>query len=132
MRRRTPISTRTDTLFPYTTLFRSAFAIPHRRVQSASQMQRNRATAKTATLPSLRVDPHLREAAAAVLEDNASLSTFIEDYVRAQLVRRQPQRTFIERSLASRDHARNRDQDDPAQDAPQGLGRAPPWAQIKN
>src|SRR3546814_7424335 len=29
MRRRPPISTRTDTLFPYTTLFRSAFFVRH-------------------------------------------------------------------------------------------------------
>src|SRR3546814_12247007 len=80
-------------------------------------MRRNRAPAKTATLPSLRVDPHLREAAEAVLEDNESLSTFIEDSVRAQIARRQAQRTFIERGLASRDHARNSDRYVPAHDA---------------
>src|SRR3546814_3040205 len=94
----------------------SSDLIPHRRVQSASQMRRNRAPAKTATLPSLRVDPHLREAAEAVLEDNESLSTFIEDSVRAQIARRQAQRTFIERGLASRDHARNSGRYVPAKD----------------
>src|SRR3546814_15682033 len=118
MRRRTPISTRTDTLFPYTTLFRSAFAIPHRRVQSASQMRRNRAPAKTATLPSLRVDPHLREAAEAVLDDNESLSTFIEDSVRAQIARPHAPRTFTDRGLASRDHARYSGRHFPPQDLP--------------
>src|SRR3546814_2954488 len=34
MRRRPPRSTRTDTLFPYTTLFRSAHQRPHRRPRS--------------------------------------------------------------------------------------------------
>src|SRR3546814_7364688 len=101
----------------------SSDLIPHRRVQSASQMRRNRAPAKTATLPSLRVDPHLREAAEAVLEDNESLSTFIEDSVRAQIARRQAQRTFIERGLASRDHARNSGRYVPAQDVLQALGQ---------
>jgi len=69
-------------------------------------MQRNKATPKTATLPSLRVDPRLRQAAEAVLEDNESLSTFIEGSVRAQIAQRQAQRTFIERGLAARDRAR--------------------------
>src|SRR3546814_20224750 len=86
-------------------------------------MRRNRAPAKTATLPSLRVDPHLREAAEAVLEDNESLSTFIEDSVRARIARRQAQRTFIERGLASRDHARNSGRYVPAQDVLQALGQ---------
>ena len=86
-------------------------------------MQRNRATAKTATLPSLRVDPHLREAAEAVLEDNESLSTFIEDSVRAQIAQRQAQRTFIERGLASRDRARDSGRYVPAQDVLQALGQ---------
>src|SRR3546814_15580601 len=86
-------------------------------------MRRSRAPAKTATLPSLRVDPHLREAAEAVLEDNESLSTFIEDSVRAQIARRQAQRTFIERGLASRDHARNSGRYVPAQAVLQALGQ---------
>src|SRR3546814_18720802 len=86
-------------------------------------MRRNRAPAKTATLPSLRVDPHLREAAEAVLEDNESLSTFIEDSVRAQIARRQAQRTFIERGLASRDHARNSGRYVHAIDLLQALGQ---------
>src|SRR3546814_15669296 len=86
-------------------------------------MRHNRAPAKTATLPSLRVDPHLREAAEAVLEDNESLPTFIEDSVRAQIARRQAQRTFIERGPASRDPARNTRRYVPAQDVLQALGQ---------
>src|SRR3546814_9806490 len=35
MIRRPPRSTRTDTLFPYTTLFRSAWAVIHRNVDAA-------------------------------------------------------------------------------------------------
>lgn len=79
-------------------------------------MQRNRAPAKTATLPSLRVDPSLRQAAEDVLEDNESLSTFIEDSVRAHIAQRQAQRTFIERGLAARDSARASGHYIPAQD----------------
>lgn len=86
-------------------------------------MQRNRATAKTATLPSLRVDPSLRQAAEDVLEDNESLSTFIEDSVRAQIAQRQAQRSFIERGLASRDRARDSGRYIPAQDVLQVLGQ---------
>ncbi len=37
---------------------------------------------KSATLPSLRVDPALREAAEAVLEEGETLSSFVEQAVR--------------------------------------------------
>lgn len=61
---------------------------------------------KTASLPSLRVDPALREAAESVLQEGETLSSFVEQSVRAQVERRRQQEAFIARGLASRDRAR--------------------------
>lgn len=61
---------------------------------------------KTATFPSLRVDPALRHAAEEVLQDGESLSGFVEAAVRAQVRQRQEQAAFIARGLAARDRAR--------------------------
>ncbi|WDK30861.1 YlcI/YnfO family protein [Xanthomonas campestris] len=60
---------------------------------------------KSASLPSLRVDPALREAAEAVLQEGETLSSFVEQSVRAQVQQRQQQEAFIARGLASRDSA---------------------------
>ncbi|PJI45409.1 MAG: prevent-host-death protein [Rhizobium sp.] len=56
---------------------------------------------KTATLPSLRVDPELRAAAESVLEEGESLSAFVENSVKAQIHFRKTQAEFIARGLAS-------------------------------
>ncbi|SEA78123.1 YlcI/YnfO family protein [Paraburkholderia sartisoli] len=61
---------------------------------------------KTATIPSLRVDPKLREAAESVLLEGESLSSFAEESLRANVARRQMQKEFIARGLAARDEAR--------------------------
>ncbi|SAL67651.1 YlcI/YnfO family protein [Caballeronia humi] len=61
---------------------------------------------KTASLPSLRVDPELRQAAESVLLDGESLSSLMESSLRASVIRRQMQRDFVARGLRSRDHAR--------------------------
>lgn len=61
---------------------------------------------KTATLPSLRVAPELREAAEEVLREGESLSAFLEAALRAQIQERRLQGEFIARGLASRDKAR--------------------------
>ncbi len=61
---------------------------------------------KTATLPSLRVDPELREAAEAVLREGESLSSFMEQSLRDEVQRRRMQAAFVARGLASRDEAR--------------------------
>jgi hypothetical protein len=61
---------------------------------------------KTATIPSLRVEPVLRRAAEEVLRDGESLSGFVESAVRAQIQQRQEQAAFIARGLASRDQAK--------------------------
>lgn len=61
---------------------------------------------KTASLPSLRVSPELRDAAERVLRDGESISSFIESSVQAQIESRETQAAFIERGLQSRDEAR--------------------------
>lgn len=57
---------------------------------------------KTATVPSLRVEPELRTAAEGVLEEGESLSSFVEQSIRDGVQRRQVQREFIARGLKSR------------------------------
>ncbi len=57
---------------------------------------------KTASIPSLRVDPELRNAAESVLRDGESLSSFVEQSIRAQIDFRRAQKEFIARGLASR------------------------------
>jgi predicted transcriptional regulator len=61
---------------------------------------------KTASLPSLRVEPELRDAAQSVLEEGETLSSFIEGAVRQTVERRRVQAEFIERGLRSRNQAR--------------------------
>ena len=62
---------------------------------------------KTATFPSLRVDPALRQAAEEVLLKGETRSSFVEQSVRAQIELRQTQDAFIARGLAARDDAGN-------------------------
>lgn len=61
---------------------------------------------KTATIPALRVEPELRQAAEDVLNENKSLSSFMEASLRASIARRKLHREFIARGLATRDEAR--------------------------
>ena len=61
---------------------------------------------KTATFPSLRVEPELREAAESVLQEGETLSNFIETSVRETIERRRARAEFIARGLQSRDEAR--------------------------
>lgn len=61
---------------------------------------------KSATLPSLRVEPELREAAESVLQDGETLSNFIETSVRETIERRRARSEFIARGLLSRDQAK--------------------------
>jgi predicted transcriptional regulator len=62
---------------------------------------------KTASLPSLRVDPELCQAAESVLLDGESLSSLMESSLRASVSRRQMQRDFVARGRQSRDRARS-------------------------
>jgi predicted transcriptional regulator len=61
---------------------------------------------KTASLPSLRVDPELRRAAESVLKDGETLSSFVADAVREGIERRRLHNEFVARGLASRDEAK--------------------------
>ena len=61
---------------------------------------------KTATIPALRVEPKLREAAESVLASNETLSSFVEESLRANIARRLHNQAFIARGLASRDEAK--------------------------
>ncbi|KKW68723.1 prevent-host-death protein [Lampropedia cohaerens] len=61
---------------------------------------------KTATFPSLRVDPQLRQDTESVLQEGESLSQFIEKAVRSQVALRQAKADFLARALVSRDKAR--------------------------
>ena len=64
---------------------------------------------KTATIPSVRVEPEFRAEVEAVLADGETLSQFVETSVRASVERRRMQAEFIARGLRSRDEARRTD-----------------------
>src|SRR5689334_23070146 len=71
-----------------------------RRRHSALQMRR------TATFPSLRVEPELRKAAEGLLRPGETLSAFLEAAVRETVDRRQAHDAFLERGFKSRERAR--------------------------
>lgn len=73
-------------------------------------------TMKTASIPSLRVDPELRHAAESVLRDGETLSSFVEQSLRANIEHRRVQQEFIARGLASRNEARRSGEYIPAED----------------
>jgi predicted transcriptional regulator len=54
---------------------------------------------KTATLPSLRIDPSLRQAAESVLRKGETLSALMETAVAETIQRRQAQAAFVARGL---------------------------------
>jgi hypothetical protein len=60
---------------------------------------------KTATIPSLRVEAELREAAESVLHEGETLSSFVEQSLRANIQRRRIQKTFVDKGLAAREQA---------------------------
>ncbi len=61
---------------------------------------------KTATIPSVRVEPEFRAEVESVLAECETLSQFVEASVRASVERRRVQAEFIARGLRSRDDAR--------------------------
>jgi predicted transcriptional regulator len=69
-------------------------------------MQRKEAALKTASMPSLRVDPELRRDAESVLREGESLSSFMEQALRSSIQSRRAQNEFIARGLASRNEAK--------------------------
>lgn len=60
---------------------------------------------KTSTIPPLRVEPELRRAAEEVLRKGETLSSFMEESLRAGIRHRKVQRAFVERGLIARDEA---------------------------
>lgn len=62
---------------------------------------------KTASIPSLRVDPELRRAVESVLQEGETLSSFMEQSLQANIARRRAQQAFVARGLASREEARH-------------------------
>ena len=56
---------------------------------------------KTSSIPSIRVEPKLRDQLEQVLEDGESLSAFVEASVRETVRRRLDQAEFVARGLAS-------------------------------
>jgi hypothetical protein len=61
---------------------------------------------KTATIPSVRVDPEFRAEVESVLGEGETLSEFVEASVRAAVQRRRVQAEFIARGQSSREEAR--------------------------
>ena len=61
---------------------------------------------KTATIPSVRVEPEFRAEVESVLAEGESLSEFVAASVRASVERRRVRAEFIARGLRSRDEAK--------------------------
>ena len=61
---------------------------------------------KTATIPSLRVEPEFRTEVEQVLCEGESLSQFVESAIRARVQQRKDQAEFVVRGLASLASAR--------------------------
>ena len=61
---------------------------------------------KTATIPSIRVKPELRAEMEAVLNDDESLSEFVETSVIESVRRRRNQTEFLVRGIASLESAK--------------------------
>ena len=61
---------------------------------------------KTATFPSLRVEPELREAAESVLREGETLTSLIETAVSETIQRRRVQDEFLARGLRSSEDAK--------------------------
>jgi len=61
---------------------------------------------KTATIPSVRVEPEFRDEVEQVLGEGESLSQFVEAAVRACVLQRKSQAEFVARGMASLADAR--------------------------
>ena len=61
---------------------------------------------KTATIPSIRVEPELRSEVESLLRETETVSQFVEASVRAAVQRRRDQGEFVARGLHSLEQAR--------------------------
>jgi hypothetical protein len=64
------------------------------------------ASMKTATIPSVRVEPELRAEVESLLEEGETVSEFVEASVRATVLRRRHQAEFVARGMRSLEDAR--------------------------
>jgi len=78
---------------------------------------------KSATLPSVRVEPELRAEIEFLLADGETISEFVEASVRATVLRRRQQAEFIAHGLFSFDDARQTGEYVDADTVVQGLQR---------
>ena len=62
---------------------------------------------KTATLPSIRVEPEFRTAIESILDGTETLSDFVESSVRDAVMRRRNQAEFLARGIQSLEAARS-------------------------
>ena len=86
---------------------------------------------KTATIPSLRVDPELRRAAESVLQQGETLSSFVEQSLRINIDHRRTQQAFIARGLTSRDEAKRTGEYFPAEEVLRELDESHAKARTK-
>jgi hypothetical protein len=82
------------------------WSTPGFRVLAIVAQLRYIAPMKTATIPSVRVEPEFRAEVESVLAEGESLSEFVEASVRASVQRRRVQAEFVARGLRSRDEAK--------------------------
>ena len=61
---------------------------------------------KSTTIPSVRVEPELRDEVEGLLADGGTLSQFVEQAVRDTVLRRKAQAEFVERGMKSLANAR--------------------------
>jgi predicted transcriptional regulator len=61
---------------------------------------------KTASLPSVRIEPELRQKAEDFLREGETLSAFVEQAVRDTIRSREIHQQFLDRGIAARDEAR--------------------------
>jgi ParB family chromosome partitioning protein len=78
---------------------------------------------KTATIPSVRVEPEFRAEVEAVLAEGESLTSFVETALRSSVERRRVQAEFVTRGLRARDDARRTGDYVDADDVVAGLQR---------
>ncbi len=64
---------------------------------------------KTATLPSIRVEPEFRATVESLLRDAETLTEFVENAVRETVLRRRNQAEFLARGIQSLEAAKRND-----------------------
>jgi hypothetical protein len=79
---------------------------PGQRSAACVVQLRYTGTMKTSTIPSVRIEPELREQLERVLQEGETLSSFVESSVRETVRRRVEQAEFVARGIASLEQAK--------------------------